>query len=172
MSNGAALGIAARRMADRGEDAGGAAIRARPHWIHFSGALGFALFVALVGTLLVRHNDLPRATDLRVVAWCLAIAVLGFVGPLLRWRRTLIEVGDGIARCSAGVFRPRSVSVDLGRARMANVEQSLLGRVFGYGQVRVVDADGVEHLFPPIGASANLTRALGPSDRRGSSRSG
>jgi hypothetical protein len=35
-----------------------------------------------------------------------------------------------------------------------------------------VDANGVEHVFPPVEASSRLTRALSPSSSRGPSRTG
>lgn len=159
-------------MRARGEDDGAAAVCVRPHWIQFSGAASFATFVALVGALLIRHNDLPRATDGRILAWCTLIAALGFVGPVVRWSRTRIEVADGVARCSLGVVRRWEIAVDLGRARRVEIEQSLLGRLLGYGNLHVVDAQGGEHRFPPIRTSDALSKALGTSARRASSRSG
>ena len=45
------------------------------------GAVTLALFVALVVGLLIRHNDLPTRTDLRIAAVGFLVAALGRCPP-------------------------------------------------------------------------------------------
>jgi PH (Pleckstrin Homology) domain-containing protein len=167
LSNAPSLGIAARRMADdRGGARGESAVRTRPHVVYFSGALGFAAFVALVVTLLIAHNDLPAATDWRIVGWGVLATAAGFVGPLLRWTRTWIELDQQGLRCRSGLLRRRSLALDFDRMRALTVEQSFLGRWLGYGHVRVVDDAGGDYVLPPVAALEPFRSAAARVGRR------
>ena len=168
LSNGLALGIAARRM-EREDDGAGARVRTHPHPIHFSGAVGWASSVAVIATLLIRHNELATSTNWTIAAWGFVIALAGFVRPAARWARTWIELDDSVARCTAGLFRQSAVAVDLGRARAVAIDRGLLGRWLGYGRLRVVDEHGTTHLFPPLG-DAVLRKTVARRERRARGR--
>jgi hypothetical protein len=149
----------------------GARVRTHPHPIHFSGAFGWVSTIALIATLLIRHNELATATNWKIAGWGLLVALAGLVRPTARWLRTWIEVDDAVATCSAGLLRQSSVSVDLGRARTVGIDRGLLGRLLGYGRLRVVDEEGTMHLFPPVG-DAVLQTAVARSERRSRGRRG
>jgi hypothetical protein len=149
----------------------GARLRTHPHPIHFAGAAGWALFVALVVTLMVRHNDLSAATEWSFVAWGLVVALVGFVGPMARWLRTWVEFDGPAARCTSGVLRQSTVDVDLVRSRAMEVDRGFAGGWLGYGRLRVLDDGGATHLFPPVGEAA-LRAAAARRERRGRSRRG
>ena len=146
-------------------------VRTHPHPIHFAGAAGWAAFVAFVATLLIRHNDLARSTDWSIVAGAVVLAASGLVGPGLRWLRTWVELDASMARCTSGIFRPSTAEVDLERAQALDVEQSMAGRWLGYGRLRVVDASGTTHVFPPLGEAA-LRAAMARGERRNRARRG
>jgi hypothetical protein len=160
-------------MPSEGEwSAGGAEVRRKPHPIVFSGALGFTSFVALVVTLLIRHNDLPASTDWRIVAWGGAIAASGWIMPLLRWRRAWIELDGDRLRWASGRWRVADLDVDLGQAGGLAIEQSWLGRLLDYAHLRAVDAAGAEHHFPAVSGVEAFRRTAERSGRRGSRRTG
>jgi hypothetical protein len=173
LSNRPALGIAARRM--ERHDAG-PYVRAHPHPVHFAGACSWAAFVALVATLLIRHNDLATATNWRIVGWSVLVALAGFVTPALRWRRTWLALDGTTLRCTGGLLRRWSVALDLERAHAVGVEHGLLGGLLGYGRLRVVDEHNTPHLFPPVSdglareVAAGWNRRSRP--RRGERRDG
>jgi hypothetical protein len=146
-------------------------VRTHPHPIHFAGAAGWATFVAIVATLLIRHNDLARSTDWSIVAGAVLLAASGLVGPALRWLRTWVELDASVARCTSGVVRPSTVDVDLEHAQALAIDQSMAGRWLGYGRLRVVDATGTTHVFPPIGEAA-LRAAMARGERRARTRRG
>ena len=155
------------------EDEGpaGARLRTHPHPIHFAGATGWALFVAFVVTLMVRHNDLSAATEWSFVGWGLVAALTGFVGPFARWLRTWVEIDGPAARCTSGLLRQSTVDVDLVRSRAMEVDRGFAGRWLGYGRLRVLDDGGATHLFPPLGEAA-LRAAAARREHRGRSRRG
>lgn len=154
-------------------------VRVRPHAVYFSGAAGLALFVGLVATLLIRHNDLPRATDWRIVGWAILVAVSGFVGPVLRWTRTWVELDDHGIRCRSGLVRRRTLALEFDHIRAMTVEQSWLGRWLRYGHVRVVDDAGGDFVLPPLAplepfrvAAARVGRQSRRSDGGAEARGG
>jgi hypothetical protein len=148
-----------------------ARVRTHPHPIHFAGAAGWTASVALIATLLIRHNDLAASTDWAIAGGGLVLALTGFVRPTARWMRTWVELDDAVARCTAGLLRQSSVAVDLGRARALGIDRGFLGRWLGYGRLRVVDEHGTTHLFPPLGEAA-LRTAVAQRERRTRGRRG
>ena len=126
-------------------------MRARPHPVFFSGAIGFAAFVTLVATLLIRHNELSLMTDWRIVGWSVLVAISGFVGPGWRWSRTWVELDErGIRYRSVTLLRSHLAELAFDHIRAVTVEQSIAGRCLGYGHVRLVDDTGAEYLLPPL----------------------
>ena len=160
--------------ADRDPQSTSQGTRQRPHPVVFSGAIGFTTFVALVVTLLIRHNDLPTATDWRIVGWGMATALAGWVFPVLRWRHTWIELDGDRLRWATGLWRTPLVDVDLAAARGLAIEQGWLGRRLDYARLRLVDEAGLEHAFPAargVEAFQRVARRCGrgparPGERR------
>jgi membrane protein YdbS with pleckstrin-like domain len=143
-------------------------LRLHPHPVHFAGAVGFAAFVGLVVVLLIKHNDLPRSVDWQILACGVLVAIGGFVGPVVRWTRARFELSAEHLRWTLGVVRPDRLDAPLADLRDLELEQGLLGRAFGYGTVRLVDADGRERVFAPLGHVEALKQAV--ARRAGSSR--
>jgi hypothetical protein len=158
---------------ERGDGVAAAArLRVHPHVVYFAGAASWAAFVALVVTLLIRHNDLPAATDWRIVGGGALVALAGAIGPGLRWARTWIEIDSTRAHYSGGLLRRTTIDVGLERARGLALEQSFLGRCLGYARLRVVDEAGNAHVFPPMGHVDVVRAALARHERRASNRPG
>jgi len=177
LSNVGALGIAAPRMEGDlapGRTSAPLVVRTHPHVAFFGGAVGFTAFVALVVALLIRHNDLPAATNWHFVYYGLAVAVSGWIGPLLRWRAAWVDLDEQRLRWSVGLFRPRRLESQLDRLQAFVVEQSPAGRWLGYATLRAVDEQGAEHAFPAVGHvgafRAVAARLLGGRRTRGGIR--
>ena len=154
---------------DEGDDT--ARVRTHPHPIYFAGAAGWAAFVALVATLLIRHNELATSANWAIVGWAVLAALTGCIGPGTRWARTWVEIDSAIARCTSGRVWRSTVDVDLERARALEIDRGMLGRWLGYGRLRVVDEMGTTHLFPPLGEIA-LRNAVERRERRSRGRRG
>jgi membrane protein YdbS with pleckstrin-like domain len=176
LSNGDALGMTAPRMDDASQarTPGASGVRLHPHAAFFNGAASYTAFVALVVTLLIRHNDLPSWTEWRFVAYGVVAALAGWIGPAFRWRASWVELDDRRLRWSVGLLRRRRLDSELDRLQALVVEQGSLGQWLGYGTLRAVDEAGVEHAFPAVGHvsefRAAATRALSARRARAGSR--
>ena len=174
LSNGQALGIAARRM--DGTEAHGQAgdrLRVHPHPVFFASTLSFVAFVAFVAALILAHNELAVATQWQVVGWAVLVAAASCVGPVLRWSRTWVELEGRQLRCASGLVRRQVVDLDLDRAERLTVRETAPGRWLGYVRLYVVDEGGAGHEFPPVapldafrGAAARTARRPGRRDAR------
>ena len=111
------------------------------HPMAFAGALSLALFVALVVVLLIRHNDLPPATEAQIVVIGALVALLGSVPALLRWRRTALFVTDRRLLVRSGTYRQHMLATPLAPG-IVEQESGATGRMLDHGTVTVVGPDG------------------------------
>ncbi|HET7571179.1 MAG TPA: PH domain-containing protein [Gaiellaceae bacterium] len=68
-------------------------------------------------------------------AAALALAALLAVGAVWRWDRTQVVLTGEALAVEHGILRRESASVQLRRVGAVEVEQSLLGRLLGYGTI-------------------------------------
>ena len=110
-------------------------LESRPHGIALSFPLARAALIAAVGVALVVSG--PRAFWLLapVGAGLLGVAALLALRAVLRWDRTMLVLTTEKLFVEYGVLRRRAAAVRLSRIGAVEVEQSLLGRVLGYGTI-------------------------------------
>ena len=120
-----------RRMLSPGEEV---QLESRPHGIALVFPLARAALIAAVGAALVVSG--PRAFWLLapVGAGLLGVAALLALRAVLRWDRTMLVLTTEKLFVEHGVLR-RAAAVRLSRIGAVEVEQSLLGRVLGYGTI-------------------------------------
>ena len=111
------------------------------HPMAFAGVLSLALFVALVVVLLIRHNDLPPATEAQIVVVGALVALLGSVPALLRWRHTALFVTDRRLLVRSGTYRQHMLATPLAPG-IVEQESGATGRMLDHGTVTVVGPDG------------------------------
>jgi membrane protein YdbS with pleckstrin-like domain len=104
---------------------------ARRHGIVVVPTLLGAFLVAAAGGL-VASLDLPLPVPLLGVALVL-VAALFALRSVWRWERTRVIVTDEQLAVVRGTLRRRIAAVRLDRVGAVEVDQSLLGRVLGYG---------------------------------------
>lgn len=106
---------------------------ARPHGVVLVRPLSRALLATVVGGALVAF-----AWQLAVIgALLMAIGALVAVRAVWRWERTRVVVTDEKVFVVQGTLRRRAKAVRLGRIDAVEVDQSLPGRLLGYGTVVV-----------------------------------
>jgi membrane protein YdbS with pleckstrin-like domain len=115
--------------------------RTGQHPMAFSGAVGMALCIGLAVFLLIRHNDLPAATELQIAVVGGLLALLGAVPAILRWRHTGLVLTERRLLVSAGGFRRRVMAIPLGPAVLEQ-EAGLMGRLLDHGTVLMTAPDG------------------------------
>ena len=127
-----------RRYLDPGERV---RLQARPHGAALVRPLARAILLAGVGMGLVLYG-MPVAWPLGVAgALLLAAAAAGALRAVLAWDRTLLVVTSAKLLVLHGVVRRRSASVALPAGGPLEVDQSLLGRLLGYGTVVAGDLE-------------------------------
>jgi len=109
----------------------------RRHPIVLARALARAVAVALVGlAAFVAGWPVMVAGPVLV-----ALAAVGAAWAVWRWERTLVVVTTEKLFVVHGTLRRRAAAVRLGRVSTIEVEQSLLGRLLGYGTVVAGDLE-------------------------------
>ena len=110
-------------------------LESRPHGIALAFPLARAALIAAAGAALVVFG--PRAFWLLapVGAGLLGVAALLALRAVLRWDRTMLVLTTEKLFVEHGVLRRRAAAVRLSRIGAVEVEQSLLGRVLGYGTI-------------------------------------
>jgi membrane protein YdbS with pleckstrin-like domain len=111
------------------------------HPMAFAGALSLALFVALVVLLLIRHNDLPPATEAQIVVVGVLVALVGSVPALLRWRHTALVVTDRRVLVRSGTYWQHVLATPLAPG-IVEQESGTTGRLLDHGTVTVMGPDG------------------------------
>lgn len=123
----------------------------RPHGVVLAGPLMQALALSLGGLVtLVLGGRVAVAGVLGLVAGALVA-----LRAVWRWERTRIVVTRHEVALVQGTLRRRSASVPLGRGGAVEVEQSLLGRMLGYGTVVIAELE-----LPYVARPRELERRL------------
>jgi uncharacterized membrane protein YdbT with pleckstrin-like domain len=106
---------------------------ARPHGVVLVRPFSRAMLATVVGGAL-----LAFAWQLAVIgALLMALGALVAVRAVWRWERTRVVVTDEKVFVVQGTLRRRAKAVRLGRIDAVEVDQSLPGRLLGYGTVVV-----------------------------------
>lgn len=130
-------------------------LESRPHGIALALPLTRAALIAAAGAGLVVFG--PRAF------WLLAPLGAGLLGAaacfalaaVLRWDRTVVVLTTEKLLVEYGVLRRRAASVRLARVGAVEVEQSLLGRLLGYGTIVAADLE-----IPYVARPGDVCRRL------------
>lgn len=130
------------------------------HWIIFIRA--FVLLVAGI-VLLIYASSLTTQLGfaLRMVGW--AVLALALLAALHAWfTRWIIEVAVTNRRViyKEGFLRRRTVEMNMTKVESVDVEQSILGRLLGFGSIRVRGTgQGIENI-PPIASPLELRSTI------------
>lgn len=116
-------------------------LKAHQHWVTRVKliALGVALvvLVALLDYLLTTVQQ-----EYRVIALLAAVALLGLIAIVswVQWGSRTFTVTDRRVLLDSGVFSRTSKVIALDRVQDISVNQSILGRILGYGRVEIDSA--------------------------------
>lgn len=123
------------------------AVRRRLHWVVFLGPLLLAL-VSLVAVFAGLYTGHPW---IQIVAGgVLAIAAIWAAPILIRYLSTEFAVTNKRLIRKEGALRHSSRELHLSKVESVHVEQSLAGRVLGYGSMIVSGTGGLNHVFERI----------------------
>ena len=110
-------------------------LEARPHGIALALPLGRAIFLAALGVALIVFGPHVDRMLLPAGAALLGAAAVFAAAAVLRWDRTVLVVTTEKLLVVHGVLSRRAATVRLARVGALEVEQSLIGRILGYGTI-------------------------------------
>jgi len=132
------------------------------HWLVYGRAI--VLFVAAValsvGAQYVPPPDTRRLV-LGVAAVVLALAVLAAAMAAIRRISTELAVTDQRVIFKSGVFARHTIEMNRSKVESVDVDQSVLGRIFGYGTLMLRGTGGslepMEAISDPLAFRTHIT---------------
>jgi len=126
---------------------------ARYHWIIFRWSILFLILAALLGYESMfpysygsESGQSPTFTSL--FGWanliCLALAIILAIPPLVRRGSTEICATNHRIILKSGVIRSHTRELMLRNIQSMDVDQSIPGRIFGYGSINCKAGEGVQ----------------------------
>ena len=125
--------------------------RAELHWIIFARAI----LVLVAGLVLV---FVPRIGQAGLVV--LLIGVVMLVPPFVAYRTTELGVTNKRVIVKTGLVRRRTLELLLRQVEAISVDQSLLGRVLGFGSITLTGTGGVREIFHRVRDPLELRRRI------------
>lgn len=129
--------------------------RSRVHWLVF-------LWPALVTVVLL----LPMSWMLYGSSWRgyaampVGIGVLLLLGAYVKRQSADFVVTNKRVMMKMGVLRSRSFELLLGKIEAISIDQSLMGRIFGYGDMVITGSGGTREPFSNLQAPLAFRRAV------------
>ena len=129
--------------------------RTRLHWLLFLGPVLLTVVILL-----------PVAWFLASGTWSsyvwlpLGLALLILLATFIKRQSSDFAVTNKRIMMKVGVFRTRSIELLLSKVEAIAVDQSLLGRMFGYGNIVVTGSGGTKEPFSQIQAPLSFRRAV------------
>ena len=134
--------------------------RTRLHPIVYGSSAFFAACVLGIAGLIVARNDLPRETVRILWLAAVVIAVGSLASPWLRWRTSEFAVTDRRVLVKVGLFAVHTLELMLSKVEAIGVDQSLAGRLLGYGTLRIVGTGGTVEEFERVARPDALREAV------------
>jgi uncharacterized membrane protein YdbT with pleckstrin-like domain len=134
-------------------------LRANLSWTLYAPALALALAAVVVVTLGANFPDIGIAG--LIVAGVLAVA--GFVSFMRAWLRrwtTEVAVTDRRIILKRGLIRRYTNEMNMQKVESVDVDQTLLGRIFNYGDVTIRGSGSTLESLRMIGAPLKLRTTI------------
>jgi Bacterial PH domain/Short C-terminal domain len=118
--------------------------REHQHWFVLLAESRYAILAWIVAALLfIVSGSLPSEVQ-TVIGWAMLVLVVGgllyFGWQVLRWQNELFVVTSRRVLQSEGVVNKRVVDSSLEKINDAILSQSILGRIFGFGDLEILTA--------------------------------
>src|SRR6266480_6809319 len=129
--------------------------RTRLHWLLFMGPV---LFTAVVLVPIAWFLDNGTWSS---YAWIpLALGLFSLLATFIKRQSSDFAVTNKRVMMKVGVFSTRSVELLLNKIEAIAVEQTLLGRIFGYGDIVITGSGGTKEAFSRIQSPLEFRRAV------------
>jgi uncharacterized membrane protein YdbT with pleckstrin-like domain len=129
--------------------------RTRLHWLLFMTPVLFTVVVLLPIAWLLNHEAWGQ------YAWIpLAIGFLILLATYIKRQSSDFAVTNKRVMMKVGVFSTRSIELVLNKVEAIAVNQTLMGRIFGYGDIVVTGSGGTKEAFSHIQGPLAFRRAV------------
>jgi uncharacterized membrane protein YdbT with pleckstrin-like domain len=129
--------------------------RTRLHWLMFMGPVLITVLILLPLAWLL------AGTAWSALAWGpVALGALLLAAAFVRQQSSDFAVTNKRVMMKVGVLRTRSIELLLGKIEAIAVDQSLMGRLFGYGDIVVTGSGGTREPFSGIRGPLDFRRAV------------
>jgi uncharacterized membrane protein YdbT with pleckstrin-like domain len=129
--------------------------RTRLHWLLFVIPVLFTVFVLLPLAWLMANGTWKS------FAWIpLSFGLIVLVATFIKRQSSDFAVTNKRVMMKVGVFATRSIELLLNKIEAIAVNQSLMGRVFGYGDIAVTGSGGTRETFSRIQGPLEFRRAV------------
>jgi uncharacterized membrane protein YdbT with pleckstrin-like domain len=129
--------------------------RTRLHWLLFMTPVLFTAFVLLPVAWLLAKGTWSH------FAWIpIALGLLILLATFIKRQSSDFAVTNKRVMMKVGVFNTRSVELVLNKIEAIAVNQSFMGRIFGYGDIVVTGSGGTKEAFSHIQGPLAFRRAV------------
>jgi len=129
--------------------------RTRLHWLLFMGPVLLTVFVLLPVAWLLAGGNWSN------FAWIpLGVGLLILLAAFIKRQSSDFAVTNKRVLMKVGVFRTRSIELLLSKIEAISVDQSVMGRIFGYGDIVVTGSGGTKEPFSNIQSPLAFRRAV------------
>jgi uncharacterized membrane protein YdbT with pleckstrin-like domain len=129
--------------------------RTRLHWLLFVIPVLFTVFVLLPLAWIMANGTWKS------FAWIpLSFGLIVLVATFIKRQSSDFAVTNKRVMMKVGVFATRSIELLLNKIEAIAVNQSLMGRVFGYGDIAVTGSGGTRETFSRIQGPLEFRRAV------------
>jgi uncharacterized membrane protein YdbT with pleckstrin-like domain len=127
------------------------------HWLVYLRAIVMAILAVACLVASWKLNDSAAVGTLEVIAGVFfLLAVISALGALIRRVTTELAVTDRRVIYKTGIFQRHSMEMNRSKVETVGVDQSILGRILGYGTVVVRGTGGSFEPIPFIGDPLNF----------------
>jgi uncharacterized membrane protein YdbT with pleckstrin-like domain len=129
--------------------------RTRLYWLLFLGPIALLAFLTVPILWLIATQNWNN------LAWLpIAIVALIMLGAVVRWLTSDFAVTNKRVVMKVGVFSTRSIELLLSKIEAIAVHQSILGRIFSYGDILLTGSGGTHESFSNIQSPLTFRRAV------------
>ncbi|HEX5454352.1 MAG TPA: PH domain-containing protein [Stellaceae bacterium] len=124
------------------------------HWLIYSRAIVLLVLAAgcLIGSVFVPADWVNLILALRAAGALLALlALIHWASALIRRTSTELAITDRRVIYKSGILRRHTIEINRSKVETVGVDQSILGRIMGYGTVVVRGTGGSFEPIPMIG---------------------
>jgi len=129
--------------------------RTRLYWLLFLGPIALLVFLSVPIVWLVATSNWNNLAWIPVVA----VAVI-LLGAIVKWQTSDFAVTNKRVVMKVGFFSTRSIELLLSKIEAIAVHQSLLGRIFSYGDIVLTGSGGTHESFANIQSPLTFRRAV------------